>query len=783
MKFFACALAALSMIRIGAAAGPEDALPPEGQKAYALHSLLMNELAKEFPADIQRQVNDNQERLYSLTIFEGSIRLDGKAEFAIPKRVARTAPMFRYLRFAGELSGIEAARAGSPLRNLELTARTAKSIAFKTNKLPGSSGDLVFVFQGQGTIERVTLEDTKGLPVTFDFSPYRTLGADKPPMAVLLEMDLNRFRAIEGLCDLDRSRYFRTYTSPMRELPEHAAYVREMNFLPGRSIFKFGPALEEHSWAPNDPTLREDPNRPGFADLSFFDSYDNNACRGMKEMYGEEAFAQCFNNWPSFMSIDGRGGYRGTPKVELFDAAAELAAAYIRDQIRDSGCTYSHWEIKNESTVTENWGYHASDANSWDLLAEFHNKAADAIHAVDPAIKVGGPTSAWMKLEAGKEPFGLWRNQERFMNQTKGKLDFYSHHFYESGSACDIASERFADYDGYAAGKMAAELDMIANAMHMTNNVKPIVVSEFGALTGADTELGMWKNLKARNAYYFWFFEMPDRFDMVVPFTLGFMHWDKESWGGLFRLKDPSARIEDYEFELTRHSWLLEMWKDFRGKRLASSSNAPFLLSCALLDGKTLRLALHNLEGRRLDIRIGDLAKNAGRIEDASITSIYFENGLLKMRKNLPQDIAEPFSLGLEETAMATIVFSEPPRIERLVDERAFWGDQIVVKNEGRPVPVEIDLPLDALGGTISRAQLRLGFYREGGFDHPVSIESGGRRFEIDMSDTQGVANCFTTRTLDIPLNLLEHECRFSVEMADGDAWLLSSRVVLYVEK
>ena len=65
--------------------------------------------------------------------------------------------------------------------------------------------------------------------------------------------------------------------------------------------------------------------------------------------------------------------------VEHFDDAAELAAAYVEDQARDGGPTPTWWEVKNESTIKSEWDYHwRKDVDSWQLLADFHNRVAVA---------------------------------------------------------------------------------------------------------------------------------------------------------------------------------------------------------------------------------------------------------------------------------------------------------------------------------------------------------------------------------------------------------------------
>ncbi len=85
-------------------------------------------------------------------------------------------------------------------------------------------------------------------------------------------------------------------------------------------------------------TLKERKDKPGAADLTFFERHDaGQRQRRTIPLFKEKPFALCFNDWPEFMSVPLEG--RGTPLTNRFDEAAELAAAYVEDQIRDGGFT------------------------------------------------------------------------------------------------------------------------------------------------------------------------------------------------------------------------------------------------------------------------------------------------------------------------------------------------------------------------------------------------------------------------------------------------------------
>ena len=83
--------------------------------------------------------------------------------------------------------------------------------------------------------------------------------------------------------------------------------------------------------------------------------------------------------------IPGQKNKLGTPAIDAFDAAAELAAAYVTDEIEDSGRTSNYWEVKNESDIQHEWTYHLlPQFDGWGLLGDFHNRVARALKKVDP---------------------------------------------------------------------------------------------------------------------------------------------------------------------------------------------------------------------------------------------------------------------------------------------------------------------------------------------------------------------------------------------------------------
>jgi Alpha-L-arabinofuranosidase len=120
-------------------------------------------------------------------------------------------------------------------------------------------------------------------------------------------------------------------------------------------------------------------------------------------------------SWPAFLD-DGAGKL----KPEHYDAFAAFCADLVRIIHRDLGYRFPYWEVTNEKD-----GVYFGDCRE---LGEIYVRAARAMRAVDPTIKVGGP--AFGSPEKGV-------NFEEFVAVAHAELDFISYHQYPSSSLND----------------------------------------------------------------------------------------------------------------------------------------------------------------------------------------------------------------------------------------------------------------------------------------------------------------------------------------------------------
>jgi hypothetical protein len=275
--------------------------------------------------------------------------------------------------------------------------------------------------------------------------------------------------------------------------------------------------------------------------------------------------------------------------------------------------------VKNESSVQSEWAHHWKEKqgiDGWGLLADFHNRVADAVHARAPHVKVGGPSSAYMQLQV--KDFALYRNQARFIEETRGHIDFFSHHFYENALMLGAHERRGLGYSNYLLGRYEAILDMLRAHMHKVDNVLPILITECGSLQNGRQPSDNWLRLLAWNAYLTKSMQRPDQIDLFVPFIFLHMSWNPYSGDAAFTPKADRERhstIEDFEPTTVAHYF--DLWRDFDGRRLPVEFDRDWLDVVAVHDGKRISLAVTNMGGRQIAVDLSGVAK---RIEATGAT-------------------------------------------------------------------------------------------------------------------------------------------------------------------
>ena len=740
------------------ASGQRIKLSPEGLEREAAHEFLFEKFANEH-LTVYKGKGDNR-NLEEIILLKEHIEVDGDFEIELPEGTQRVASMFRYFLIRGEnLDRIDGLRLLPYTPNGEMHVSTRQPGIYRVQmpSLPMPSANMrPMVIEGQSkgkaVITEVALNSQGRLKTTFNDLPYRNLGGEYPREQVEVQIDLSRELSIEGHIDLERSKFFRFYAFPGMPHPSLEQWASDRNFLPGRQINKLQYALVRGD-SPNQLKLTEDQSRPGHADLSFFEEYRSGINPpNTLEPFRDIDYALCFDNYPDFMSVAQVG--RGTPKVEHFDAAAELVTAFIKRQMEDSGRATPFYEVKNESTRKSEWDHHwKKGVDSWALLSDFHCKVADAVHEQAPGAKIGGPSSAWMQVQV--DNFGLYEKQRKFIDLTKGKLDFYSHHFYENRETIGAWERRGDDYKGYLLGSMEAILDMFQAHMRGIDNVRPILITECGSLQPGRGPSDYWLRLRSFSAFMHKLSRRPHEIELAVPFVFLNVPWSPQNGNAAFIPRDdnpPNGPIEGYSKTPVHH--FFELWKDFDGRRLPVWNKQPFLDVTALHRDNKIYVALTNMGGRQLKVNLSQITDQP--IETTSVTQkrLYYEDGEVKFDLNVTYPDATGILLDVEETTVVSLELKEPVAIAGEVRREFWFAPETAVKHEEL---TNKEFTIDVNGvEDVKKCVMRVGLHRIGGLKRRLEGSVNGKPFRLKVKWAGEMNNLFATIDVPVPAKYLK---------------------------
>lgn len=747
-------------------------LSQEGKDAKATHDYLFDTFIKD--RETTYRGNGKNRGLKELTILKETKEIRDGVELNLPKGTEVIAGLFRHFGFHGaDLDKIKEVRVfpfspeKAPPRSIQVKDfYRVQMPSIPLSDEPFKPMKIRFIMKKADDVCRIDdliFIAQKQIIPEFDTIPYRDLGSEFPREKVVLNIDTDHELSIAGSTDLHRDRWFRMHETPGVVDQSFEKWAAERGFLAGRGAFKFNPSLTR-GWRKDAPKIQERSDKPGAADLSFFEKYDaGERQRRTIPLYREKPFALCFNDWPEFMSVPLKG--RGTPLIKNFDDAAELAAAYVEDQIKDGGFTAAWWEVKNESSVQSEWAYHWREKeglDGWGLLADFHNKVADAVHKRAPDVKVGGPSSAYMQLQV--KDFDLYRNQARFIEETRGHIDFFSHHFYENALMLGAHERRGMGYSNYLLGRYEAILDMLRAQMHKVDNVLPILITETGSLQNGRKPSDNWLRLYAWNAYMIKSMKRPDQIDLYVPFIFLHMSWNPNSGDAAFKPKTDRKRhhkIED--FKPTTIANYFELWRDFDGQRLPVSFDRDWLDVVAIHDDKRISLAITNMGGRQIAIDLSGVAAKIGAT-GAVQTRLNYHKGAVVFEPEHAVDAAA-VPVDVNETTVVRLTLAKPLTLAGKLELQRWFAEETAVKSKGEAISYEIKVDDPT---SIKSAKLIIGLHRGGGVKEPLKVELNGTPIAVDLGDAGEFSEFFAPVDARVPVKLLQGTNKISIKAQSG---------------
>ncbi|WOO42446.1 hypothetical protein [Rubellicoccus peritrichatus] len=754
----------------------ESGLPAEGQLEKDRLEFLWETLTPKYDCVINVQVNDNIPRVYELS-FPAD---ESTGIIPLPPEIVRVWKLFGTLELHGDGINTSGSIAFvTPIGRAAFhpwsrnsggeTILSGHANRLKANDKSGYEGYAID-YRGPGEIKSMKLKSDGGISQHFDMSQWTLLGADKPIEPVSIQVDTTQYRGIDGEHNLLRDRFWRIAGSngggTGRE--KTISYPVKRGFYPGRGIRKLD-GLEH--WGFEGRKLVENKRKPGIPDYSIFKNIQENKSeiKRREELFGKDfVWADCFDNWPTFMRLENtkNTNERGTPRD--FEAAAELASKYIQAEKDLLGKTATWWEVKNESTISSEWAFHGEPGyDGWEELAKFHIAMAERIGKDHPDVKVGGPTSAWMALDHAN--FNVGKQQMDFMDDTKGKMDFYSHHFYENTDLILNGGEKHSG--GYLTGRLEGVIDLLWNHGYMTDNIKPWLITEYGTLGGGGSDRMQWIEIKNYNGYLIRFMNQQDKLHLTSAFLLTYIHWNKGTDQGLFIVNDNGEIVLNNKL-----GYYLDFWKDYQGKLLPIKRTSPehtAVHTHAVTTGDTVYIAINNMNAHRIAVDL-DLILGSNQAKRIQQHRMYLENASI-VKETIPLEDLKEIPVAVEETTIVEITLDRPTNTSKMLNERTFYGNKIL-----QPTGKSARFKVKIEPGNIVRAKLRVCASRQNGFDEPMTVMVNEKKLpaKIELTPERKDGRYWGWAEFDVPASIIKTDNTISVRINQDGGYITSVALI-----
>ncbi len=611
-------------------------------------------------------------------------------------------------------------------------------------------------------------------------------------------------RSIEGISELDRKVYFsmsdagRGFDKRVRSEERMEYLLDDLGIHFGRSL---GPVRGVKDWT---KAIREDANRPGYADPEFL----REVCRKKPEEPGETfrrlvggrldvAAHEAKGAFPDFMGefhnerskeASESGSHNHALPGDL-DAAAELTAGVLQHGFSDFDRP-AYYEPMNEP----HWSFIGSDE-----LADWHLKTHAAVRERGLNVKVGGPCNSVCYFY--RNNYNAFNGVRDFIKKTDCQLDFYSFHAY------DYLKWNGEAFEGRISSGLPLEgmLDLVESyAVSEFGKPVELVISEQGGyITGSEgrptsegvADLiaerhfpggeGFENELRKRSiqshilvsaviANTLTFMDHPHVVKKSVPFLLlDSMGWDVRYYPTMYvpyEFEDKTRLVE------TRNTDFYKLFRDFNGQRVVVSNDDPDLQVRAVVDGTTLRVVINNLSDapHTTNLRLP-------KTDELSIRR-YGRNADYTPYLNDDQ-LATTEGLQIEgrEAVLITARYGRPIPERGVVEETACYADKIVARpKDGKPVRMTIRTPsLDGL----KYATLRIGVTRPTTAEPTVLLKFNGKRVRVPLEDAaprliDGGREYASTKLVRIDPELVRERNRVEVAFGDDDRGFIGSVVL-----
>ena len=609
-------------------------------------------------------------------------------------------------------------------------------------------------------------------------------------------------RAIEGISELERERYFAVAESGIGaqralQTEERFQYLfQELDAKLGRIL---GPVSSSIRWG---NAVQEDPKRPGFVDLDHLKkvlsqkSVDETALR---EIFGENlniaAHGQ-HNAFPAFMGKHDNEHSRKKPEhiPKNIAAAAELSATIFKHKYSDFSRP-RYYEPLNEP----NWSFYDDEH-----LAQWHLATKASVQKECPEVKVGGLCMSVSYFPQSQ--YKVWNGMKSFMDHTEGQMDFYSFHAYDYYKQPEGGHNETSVTSGLP---IEGVLDLINNyAVNTYGKTVDIVISEQGGyvsrngeenqyegeylakkiLSAAPVELHkegfqgelqrrstiQWIHLSSIIGNTLAFMDHPHSVQKAVPFLLpNTENWDPKYYASIYL-------PEDYQKggKLTE-SFLLNFYKLMRGikgRRVIADCTDQDLQVRSFVDGSHLFTIINNLSTETHHISLKGLKGDSHTVRQLS-------RGPNLIPSYLEKEVISG-DLNIKGRDCIVLVSDSGSQIseKKILNERACYGNVITQKTSERQSDLNFEISMPEFSKATSPV-LRVGFNRASDSDHRIKVIINRTEVEAPIEDSapryhHSKNGYSTTRLIPFSASLLKENNTITISFPDGKPGAVGSAVI-----
>lgn len=543
----------------------------------------------------------------------------------------------------------------------------------------------------------------------------------------------------------------------------------------------------EYQWG---KSVREDKNRPGYADLDYMKKKcnpDEAQLDVWKPLFGDRqdlALHDAHNTYPEFIGLYGLDDAGGQKFPKNNKAAGELAANLLKYAFTDF-TRPSFYEPVNEP----HWRY-GSTAH----FCDHHVQIKNAVDQLGLDVQVGGPCFSVSYFY--KNEYKATKQMVEFMKGTDFKLDFYSFHTYDymrwnkdekkftgaitSGLPLEGVFDALASYTynqfgrtfKYVASEHGGYLSNKENRLEGLNYLADTYFPGKGfnhEIKKRSIENFLMVNSAIGNTMAF--MDNPHIVNKSVPFILlESSKWDPKYYASLL-VKDNF----DKKSEFFTESKLIDFYKffeDVRGRRVVMNCADNDIQHFAYVDGKKLIMLFHNLSEVDGEIDI-DLSAYNQKPRKMRVRRLGREDkSFLPFMKKEKLKAGEKLHIGPQQSIALFVTYKKEIEEDQTLKMHIDYAKTQNVQFKGART---FQMPCTLKKKEVAYAQLRVGINRKHDFSKEVHIFLNGTKLDTPVPDCAPTVDTAksgytTTHKILVPVDLLRRNNQVKVAFADGKA-------------